>query len=95
MKITDVRTMLLLGPDPHGVGGVERSWHVQFVRVDTDGWSHVVDAFRRSQKTVFDDIRELGARIGEMHLVLASEPSGMENEKVAPGPSFDSVQRRP
>jgi galactonate dehydratase len=36
MKITDVRTMLLLGPDPHGVGGVERSWHVLFVRVDTD-----------------------------------------------------------
>ena len=36
MKITDVRTMLLLGPDPHGVGGVERSWHVMFVRVDTD-----------------------------------------------------------
>jgi L-alanine-DL-glutamate epimerase-like enolase superfamily enzyme len=36
MKITDIRTMLLLGPDPHGVGGVERSWHVLFVRVDTD-----------------------------------------------------------
>src|SRR5438552_18668397 len=36
MKITDVRTMLLRGPDPHGVGGVERSWHVLFVRVDTD-----------------------------------------------------------
>jgi len=36
MKITDVRTMLLLGPDPHGVGGVERSWHVLLVRVDTD-----------------------------------------------------------
>ena len=36
MKITDVRTMLLLGPDPHGVGGIERSWHVLFVRVDTD-----------------------------------------------------------
>ena len=28
MKITDVRTMLLHGPDPHGVGGVERTWHV-------------------------------------------------------------------
>jgi gluconate/galactonate dehydratase len=36
MKITDVRTMLLLGPDPHGVGGIERSWHVLFVRIDTD-----------------------------------------------------------
>ena len=36
MKITDVRTMLLLGPDPHGVGGLERSWHVLLVRIDTD-----------------------------------------------------------
>ena len=36
MKITDVRTMLLTGPDPHGVGGIERVWHVLFVRVDTD-----------------------------------------------------------
>ena len=36
MKITDVRTMLLHGPDPHGVGGVERTWHVLLVRVDTD-----------------------------------------------------------
>jgi len=36
MKITDVRTMLLAGPDPHGVGGIERNWHVLFVRVDTD-----------------------------------------------------------
>ena len=29
MKITDVRTMLLLGPDPHGVGGIARTWHVR------------------------------------------------------------------
>ena len=36
VKITDVRTMLLLGPDPHGVGGLERSWHVLLVRIDTD-----------------------------------------------------------
>ena len=37
MKITDVRTMLLHGPDPHGVGGVERTWDVLLVRIDTDG----------------------------------------------------------
>ena len=36
MKITDVRTMLLDGPDPHGVGGLERSWRVRLVRIDTD-----------------------------------------------------------
>ena len=36
MKITDVRTMLLTGPDQHGVGGIGRTWHVLFVRVDTD-----------------------------------------------------------
>ncbi len=36
MKITNVRTMLLQGPDPHGVGGLERTWHVLLVRVDTD-----------------------------------------------------------
>jgi L-alanine-DL-glutamate epimerase-like enolase superfamily enzyme len=36
MKITDVRTMLLSGPDEHGVGGIARTWHVLLVRVDTD-----------------------------------------------------------
>lgn len=36
MLITDVRTMLLRGPDPHGVGGTERQWDVLVVRVDTD-----------------------------------------------------------
>jgi galactonate dehydratase len=36
MRITDVRTMLLAGPDPHGIGGQSRTWHVLVVRVDTD-----------------------------------------------------------
>jgi galactonate dehydratase len=36
MKVTDVRTMLLTGPDEHGVGGIARDWHVLLVRVDTD-----------------------------------------------------------
>ena len=36
MRITDVRTMLLAGPDPHGVGGVPRTWKIMLVRIDTD-----------------------------------------------------------
>ncbi len=36
MKVTDVRTMRLAGPDPHGVGGTARTWALLFVRVDTD-----------------------------------------------------------
>ena len=36
MRITDIRTMLLSGPDPHGVGGGFRTWTMLLVRVDTD-----------------------------------------------------------
>lgn len=36
MKVTDVRTMRLSGPDPHGVGGTARTWSIEIVRVDTD-----------------------------------------------------------
>ena len=36
MKITDVRTMALAGPDDHGVGGKSRNWRVLLVRIDTD-----------------------------------------------------------
>jgi galactonate dehydratase len=36
MKVTDVRTMRLSGPDPHGVGGTDRTWSIELVRVDTD-----------------------------------------------------------
>src|SRR4051794_13608938 len=36
MKITDIRTMALVGPDPHGVGGEPRNWPVLIVRIDTD-----------------------------------------------------------
>lgn len=36
MRVTDVRTMLLEGPDPHGIGGRPRTWQVLLVRVDTD-----------------------------------------------------------
>lgn len=36
MKISNVRTMVLVGPDDHGVGGQSRNWHVLLVRIDTD-----------------------------------------------------------
>jgi galactonate dehydratase len=36
VKVTDVRTMRLSGPDPHGVGGTARTWSIEIVRVDTD-----------------------------------------------------------
>jgi L-alanine-DL-glutamate epimerase-like enolase superfamily enzyme len=36
VRITDIRTMLLRGPDPHGVGGGMRTWTMLLVRVDTD-----------------------------------------------------------
>jgi L-alanine-DL-glutamate epimerase-like enolase superfamily enzyme len=36
VRITDIRTMLLSGPDPHGVGGGFRTWTMLLVRVDTD-----------------------------------------------------------
>jgi L-alanine-DL-glutamate epimerase-like enolase superfamily enzyme len=40
MRITDVRTMRLVGPDPHGVGGTAREWSILLVRVDTDAGVH-------------------------------------------------------
>ena len=36
MRITDVRTMRLHGPDPHGMGGKPRTWTLRLVRIDTD-----------------------------------------------------------
>ncbi|MBK6732476.1 MAG: mandelate racemase/muconate lactonizing enzyme family protein [Bacteroidetes bacterium] len=36
MKITNVRTTVLRGVDPHGMGGTPRTWHLIVVRIDTD-----------------------------------------------------------
>ena len=36
MRITDIRSMVLRGPDRHGIGGAAREWSVVIVRVDTD-----------------------------------------------------------
>jgi maltokinase len=47
----------------------------RFVRVETDGWSYVVDAFMKDAvppKGLLGEIRELGARVGELHSALAA-----------------------
>lgn len=36
MLISDVRTMRLRGPDPHGIGGQSRTVELLYVRIDTD-----------------------------------------------------------
>lgn len=46
----------------------------RFVRVETDGWSYVLDAFVRDPAptpALLAEIRELGARVGELHVALA------------------------
>src|SRR5438067_2068895 len=47
----------------------------RFVRVETDGWSYVVDAFMKDAvppAALLGEIRELGARVGELHSALAT-----------------------
>src|SRR2546421_185814 len=53
-----------------------------FVRVETDGWSYVLDALRRGEPPL-SDVRELGARIGELHAALASDEA---DARFAPEP---------
>jgi trehalose synthase-fused probable maltokinase len=48
----------------------------RFVHVESDGWKYVLDAFRRETvpgDALLGEIRELGARVGEMHAALASD----------------------
>ena len=48
----------------------------RFVRVDTDGWSHVLEALRRPSQRLpglLAELRQLGARVGELHAALASD----------------------
>jgi L-alanine-DL-glutamate epimerase-like enolase superfamily enzyme len=40
MKVTDVRSMRLEGPDPHGIGGQPRTYSFLLVRVETDAGVH-------------------------------------------------------
>jgi maltokinase len=46
----------------------------RFVRVESDGWSYLLAAFRKGALPLAE-IRELGTRVGEMHAALASDPS--------------------
>ena len=67
MKITAIKTLIC---NAH-----MRNW--VFVRVETDGWSYVVDAFVRDavpSAALLQEIHELGARVGELHAALA-EPA--------------------
>ncbi|MFL5439361.1 MAG: maltokinase N-terminal cap-like domain-containing protein [Myxococcales bacterium] len=46
----------------------------RFVRVESDGWSYLLEAFRKGALPL-EEIRDLGTRVGEMHAALASDPS--------------------
>jgi trehalose synthase-fused probable maltokinase len=46
----------------------------RFVRVESDGWSYMLDALARDAHTLLAEVRELGARVGELHAALA-DPS--------------------
>jgi maltokinase len=65
----------------------------RFVRVDTDGWSYVLDAFLRDPApapALLAEIRELGARVGELHAALADP----EDPAFAPEPIRSEDLRR-
>ena len=53
-----------------------------FVRVESDGWSYVVEALRRGEPPV-REVRELGERVGDLHAALASRT---DDEAFAPEP---------
>jgi len=58
-------------------GGFEATVGVahRFVRVDTDGWSYVLEAFLKEAvppPALLAEIRDLGARVGELHMALAA-----------------------
>ena len=46
----------------------------RFVRVESDGWSYLLSAFRKGDLPL-EEIRDLGTRVGEMHAALASDPA--------------------
>src|SRR5712671_273849 len=47
----------------------------RFVRVESDGWKYVLGllAAPGSWTTLLDEVRELGARVGELHVALAAD----------------------
>jgi galactonate dehydratase len=60
MKITDIRSMALVGPDPHGIGGQSRNWPVLIVRVDTDEGLY---GLGEATNTIFMGIRDALAHV--------------------------------
>jgi len=45
----------------------------RFVRVESDGWTYLLTAFRQGSLPL-EEIRDLGAQVGAMHAALASDP---------------------
>jgi len=43
----------------------------RFARVDGDGWSYVLSALKNGSSRLLGEVRELGARVGELHAALA------------------------
>ncbi|HEY6908850.1 MAG TPA: sugar phosphotransferase [Myxococcales bacterium] len=65
----------------------------RFVQVDCDGWSYVLEALARdggASVALLEEVRELGARVGEMHVALADP----DDPAFAPEPvARDDLQR--
>ena len=55
-------------------GAVEATLAVahRFVRVEADGWSHVLAALRSRAPSLLAEVEELGTRVGELHTALAA-----------------------
>ena len=60
----------------------------RFVKVESDGWSYVLEHL--SRKALLDEVRDLGACVGELHMALADP----EDPAFAPEPiGRDDLQR--
>ncbi|HEY2030670.1 MAG TPA: phosphotransferase [Myxococcales bacterium] len=62
----------------------------RFVHVDGDGWSYVLSALKGDAQKLLGEVRELGARVGELHVALA-DPS---DPAFAPEPIGEADLRR-
>jgi maltokinase len=62
----------------------------RFVRVDGDGWSYVLAALRSGAPDLLEQVRELGERVGELHVALADP----EDPAFAPEPITSADLRR-
>jgi maltokinase len=58
----------------------------EFLNAPTDGWAYVLEVFRSAEKpsaAFLEEVRKLGTRVGELHMVLASDT---EDPAFAPEP---------